>query len=465
MDQVKIGKFILELRKEKQMTQQELASRLGVTDRAVSNWENGRRMPDVSLLKPLADILGISVNELFVGEKIPKEKQLSISEENLLETLQTANRVDKKSRKLLIFLAVVVLLLCFIVFLHFQSTYPKINVDDLEVYVGESDEEYVFDRAFTYDERNVYYYGVDEVLVCDKKQLCYELENSLKHKQVTLDKIKAYFEEEALKEHITASTLYDGGTTIYSNDDFTAIFCQTTDGNQDIYFGETGILDELDGSYCGHAKSEIKKFTRTYEIKAIQKLNDEQVEVLLSDQTGEATVTFSSTYPLVVGQRYAFTFSTFVDYEDGIANVFENSHIERVRKTDRLIHEPIVVSVLLQMDGLNEVSGVQMTIKDGTLTPNGATIIITDYSGEDYLFGSWYRLDKKVGGDWQAVDVVLEGNYGWDDIGYRPDENDYLVLNVDWTWLYGTLETGEYRLVKSISRLENSYFSVSFTID
>ena len=244
MDQVKIGKFILELRKGKQMTQQELASRLGVTDRAVSNWENGRRMPDVSLLKPLADILGISVNELFVGEKIPKEKQLSISEENLLETLQTANRVDKKSRKLLIFLAVVVLLLCFIVFLHFQSTYPKINVDDLEVYVGESDEEYVFDRAFTYDERNVYYYGVDEVLVCGKKQLCYELENSLKHKQVTLDKIKAYFEEEALKEHITASTLYDGGTTIYSNDDFTAIFCQTTDGNQDIYFGETGILDE-----------------------------------------------------------------------------------------------------------------------------------------------------------------------------------------------------------------------------
>ena len=171
MDQVKIGKFILELRKEKGMTQQELASRLGVTDRAVSNWENGRRMPDVSLLKPLADILGISVNELFVGEKIPEEKKLSTSEENLLETLQTANKVDKKSRKLLFLLVVVVLLLCFIVFVHFQSTYPKINVDDLEVYVGESDEEYVFDRAFIYDERNVYYYGVDEVLGCDKKHL------------------------------------------------------------------------------------------------------------------------------------------------------------------------------------------------------------------------------------------------------------------------------------------------------
>ena len=465
MDQVKIGKFILELRKEKEMTQQELASRLGVTDRAVSNWENGRRMPDVSLLKPLADILGISVNELFVGEKIPEEKKFSASEDNLIETLKTAKKVNKKSRKILGLFGVILLLFCFIVLMHFKSVYPKIEVDDTEVYLSDSDREYVFDRAFTYDKYSVYYYGVEEVLLCDRGLSCYELENSLKHKQVTLDKIKAYFEEEALKEHITASTLYDGGTTIYSNDDFTAIFCQTTDGNQDIYFGETGILDELDGSYCGHAKSEIKKFTRTYEIKAIQKLNDEQVEVLLSDQTGEATVTFSSTYPLVAGQKYAFTFSTFVDYEDEIANVFENSQIERIRKTDRLIHEPIVVNVLPQMDGLNEVIGVQMTIKEGTLTPNGATMIIMDYSGEDYLFGSWYRLDKKVGGDWQEVDVVLEGNYGWDDIGYRPDENGYLVLNVDWTWLYGTLEPGEYRLVKSISRLENSYFSVFFTID
>ena len=53
MDQEKIGKFILELRKEKGMTQQELATKIGITDRAISKWENGKGMPDISLMKPL----------------------------------------------------------------------------------------------------------------------------------------------------------------------------------------------------------------------------------------------------------------------------------------------------------------------------------------------------------------------------------------------------------------------------
>ena len=63
MDQEKMGRFIAQLRKEKNMTQQELADQLNVTDRAVSHWENGRRLPDYSLLKQLCDVLGISINE------------------------------------------------------------------------------------------------------------------------------------------------------------------------------------------------------------------------------------------------------------------------------------------------------------------------------------------------------------------------------------------------------------------
>ena len=74
MEQDKIGNFIAKLRKEKNMTQQQLADKLSVTDRAVSNWENGRRLPEYSILKELCDILGISINELFAGEKIDKEK-------------------------------------------------------------------------------------------------------------------------------------------------------------------------------------------------------------------------------------------------------------------------------------------------------------------------------------------------------------------------------------------------------
>ena len=68
MDQVKIGKFIACCRKEKNITQQNLADSLGVSYKTVSNWENGRNMPDVSLFKPLCEQLGIKVNELLNGE-------------------------------------------------------------------------------------------------------------------------------------------------------------------------------------------------------------------------------------------------------------------------------------------------------------------------------------------------------------------------------------------------------------
>ena len=74
MNQDRIGKFIAECRKKKNMTQRELAERLGVTDKSVGNWENGRNMPDLSLFKPLCDELNITINDLMSGEVIEKDK-------------------------------------------------------------------------------------------------------------------------------------------------------------------------------------------------------------------------------------------------------------------------------------------------------------------------------------------------------------------------------------------------------
>ncbi|HAB66487.1 MAG TPA: hypothetical protein DCE23_03870 [Firmicutes bacterium] len=75
MDQVKIGKFILKLRKEKRMTQLELADKIGVTDRTISKWENGKGMPDLSLMQPLCNELGITINDLLNGEVNGKVQQ------------------------------------------------------------------------------------------------------------------------------------------------------------------------------------------------------------------------------------------------------------------------------------------------------------------------------------------------------------------------------------------------------
>ena len=77
MDQIKIGKFISELRKSKNMTQQQLAEKIGVSFKTVSKWETGRGMPELSTLKPLSDELGITINDLLNGEKIKEEEYLN----------------------------------------------------------------------------------------------------------------------------------------------------------------------------------------------------------------------------------------------------------------------------------------------------------------------------------------------------------------------------------------------------
>lgn len=104
MDQIKIGKFIAQIRKERNMTQLDLANMLGVTDRAISKWENGRGMPEISLIKPLCDALSISVNELFSGERISNEQLTDKAEENIVNTLTYSRNKLIKTKVIFIFI-------------------------------------------------------------------------------------------------------------------------------------------------------------------------------------------------------------------------------------------------------------------------------------------------------------------------------------------------------------------------
>ena len=92
MNQEKIGIFIAKCRKDKKMTQQELAEKLGVTDKSIGNWENGRNMPDLSLFKPLCNELDITINDLLSGEKINKEKYQEKFEENIVNTIDYSTK-------------------------------------------------------------------------------------------------------------------------------------------------------------------------------------------------------------------------------------------------------------------------------------------------------------------------------------------------------------------------------------
>ena len=96
MDQIKIGKFIAERRKNAKLTQMQLAEKLNITDRAVSKWERGKAMPDASIMLALCDILGISVNDLLCGEVVSMENYNKKLESNLLEMAKQKEAADKR---------------------------------------------------------------------------------------------------------------------------------------------------------------------------------------------------------------------------------------------------------------------------------------------------------------------------------------------------------------------------------
>ena len=111
MNQEKIGKLISECRKEKGLTQLQLAEKLNITNRAVSKWETGKSCPDASIMMELCDILGITVNDLLSGERITMENYQKNAENNLVELCRKKDKAQKDLLKFeLIWIAVIILL-------------------------------------------------------------------------------------------------------------------------------------------------------------------------------------------------------------------------------------------------------------------------------------------------------------------------------------------------------------------
>ena len=109
MDQTKIGSFIAEARKQKNLTQRALADQLSISDKTVSKWETGKGLPEVSLMLPLCDVLGISVNELLTGERLVDSDYKQKAEENILKLMQEKEQ-SKRSILLAVIAAVIAIL-------------------------------------------------------------------------------------------------------------------------------------------------------------------------------------------------------------------------------------------------------------------------------------------------------------------------------------------------------------------
>ncbi len=99
MNQEKIGKFIAYCRKEKNMTQEELAQKLHLTDKAISKWENGRCLPDLSILEPLSKTLDVSINEILSGEKIKEEELKDHTDKNIIDVVNYSDEKIKRIKR------------------------------------------------------------------------------------------------------------------------------------------------------------------------------------------------------------------------------------------------------------------------------------------------------------------------------------------------------------------------------
>ncbi|MBR1936755.1 MAG: helix-turn-helix transcriptional regulator [Bacilli bacterium] len=128
MDQNKSGKFIAKLRKEKNMTQEQLAEKMGVSINAVSKWERGLSFPDVSLYKKLCKELDINIEELINGEK---DKSEEAKEKAIISTIKETDKIKKNSKKLLIVLSTIfVIIVCGLIYYNKNLKVNLVNDSD-----------------------------------------------------------------------------------------------------------------------------------------------------------------------------------------------------------------------------------------------------------------------------------------------------------------------------------------------
>lgn len=142
MDTKKIGKFLRDLRREHNLTQEELGDKLGATNKTISRWETGTYLPPADILLAMSKLYGVSVNEILSGERLATADYQPKAEENIVTTLKTSQKLSRGQKTLIIcgsvFLAIVLALLG--LYLFFISLFPHYSAQFVEgVYAYQGD--------------------------------------------------------------------------------------------------------------------------------------------------------------------------------------------------------------------------------------------------------------------------------------------------------------------------------------
>ena len=135
MDLIKTGKFISECRRNKNLTQRQLAEKLNITDRAISKWETGKGMPDSSIMLALCKELDINVNELLTGERIEMDHYNENAEKNLIDLKRGSEEAEKTLQNTLTFFKVLSIILSIGAIVVFAA-HLAMNYSAAETYDG-----------------------------------------------------------------------------------------------------------------------------------------------------------------------------------------------------------------------------------------------------------------------------------------------------------------------------------------
>lgn len=222
MNQEKIGKFIARCRKEKKLTQEQLAEKLGVTSKSISRWENGNTMPDLSLFNPLCEMLQITVNDLMSGEFVDNNNSVNTLGENLINMVSELE-IKKKKRIRILFLVLVLIsvifvsVLCFYNYYEIDIKYDKrvmscdINDKEIKFYInGQS----VWKTNYTvrkFDDESLYFFH-STINVYNKRRSNWEysesMANLIDYKEIPFSsEYQLDIEDESIKVYYTDSSI------------------------------------------------------------------------------------------------------------------------------------------------------------------------------------------------------------------------------------------------------------------
>lgn len=214
-------------------------------------------------------------------------------------------------------------------------------------------------------------------------------------------------------------------------------------------------------------------------------VNDNRIEIGYTESFGVCGVGLSEEMATIAGEpAYIGTFDDneywdFIAFRGGYDGIVVLSYSE----DNRLIEYDDQIMDILETLSFDkdvkeggayiynedsEISEIALYVSLKNISPTGATIVFNQYNADvlkgELICGEDYVLEVQKNGSWEAAPIVLEGEYGFHDIAYMIASEDVTEMEINWEWLYGTLEPGEYRVVKSVDDIIESGNFEKYTV-